>query len=1118
MAFEQPSWLPQERAAGAVEIEKSVLEFWKTNAIFQKSLDASAGRPTYVFYEGPPTANGKPHPGHVLTRVMKDIFPRYRTMTGHSVPRKAGWDTHGLPVEIEVEKELGLESKEDIEKYGVEPFVRKCMDSVFKYTREWEELTDRIGFWVDLPEAYVTYKREYVESVWWALSKLWEQKLLYQGHKIVPWCTRCGTGLSSHEVGWGYKTVQDPSIVVKFKALGKDDTYILAWTTTPWTLLSNVALAVKPDAEYVALHHEKETRGETWYIARDRMVGALGDDAPQYVTETLKGQDLVGLKYEPLFRAPDDMLYGKEAWRVVGDDFVTLEDGTGVVHIAPAFGADDQSVGQKNDLPTVIRTDDRGRMTADTPFAGTYCKDADKDILRDLKERELLLKNERMEHEYPHCWRCDTPLLYYPRAGWFIKTTQFREKMLELNRTITWFPEHIQEGRFGNFLRDNIDWALSRERYWGTPLPVWKCERCSYTEAVSSLKEVYEKPGVEGADAFENAKQKEPELNEHLEIHKPYIDAVMYACPRCSGIMKRTPEVIDCWFDSGSMPFAQWGYPAVEGSDEMVKAALPADFISEAIDQTRGWFYSMLAISTMLPEGLGFGVAPYKNCVVLGLVCDDKGFKMSKSKGNYVEPKQILDAQGADAMRWYFLSANQPWTSVRFSDRNVAMANKDFLIKLRNVYSFFRIYAKIDAFDPASGGEGATSARPSTWGAREGRRDVSERAPLDRWILGELARTIQAARTNIEAYNPMRAAQALSEFVESLSNWYLRRSRPRFWARGMEADKLDAYWTLYEALTTTALLVAPFTPFAAEEFYQVLVRTPWPETAPESVHLCEYPQPDEFATDETLSRSMALAREAAALGRAARADAKVKVRMPLSEAIVVAPDATDAKLMAGLTDIVSDELNVKTVAVAQKDPEQVKFQVKPNFRALGPTFGKKVKDLAKLLAKADGAGLRAQLAADGAVTVCEDASSGELYLPTADRPAGESPTHALSGDDLDIRASAQKGYAAASGLKLVVLLNTEITDNLRREGIARDFVSGVQNERKKRDLPYDGRITTYVVAPPQVVEAIRANEEYVKRETLADSIVFVETMEAAETATSFKIDDAEVTIRLDLAQ
>ncbi|MHC4200359.1 MAG: isoleucine--tRNA ligase, partial [Planctomycetota bacterium] len=663
MAFERPDWLPGKRSA--VETERAVGEFWRTFRIFEKSLEQGAGRPTFVFYEGPPTANGRPHPGHVLTRVVKDVFPRYRTMTGMNVPRKAGWDTHGLPVEIEVEKELGLSSKEDIEKFGVEPFVKKCMESVFRYTRDWEDLTERIGFWVDLGDAYVTYRREYVESVWWALAELWKKKLLYQGHKIVPWCPRCGTALSSHEVGWGYKTVDDPSVTIKFRVTkladgspAPDGLYLLAWTTTPWTLLSNAALAVKPEAEYVHVKRD----GDTLVLAATRVEAVLGEGAT--VEKTMKGADLAGIEYEPLF--PVDV--EKPAWRVVVADFVTLDDGTGIVHMAPAFGADDQLVGREHDLPMICRVDPRGIIVDDAEgtkaFAGRFCKDADADIMRDLDGRGLLVDRGTLRHEYPHCWRCESPLLYYPRAGWFIRTTEFRDRMLEHNSGITWFPAHIREGRFGNFLRDNIDWALSRERYWGTPLPIWKCEACSFTEAVAGLEELRAKD-AEGFEVFEEARKKEPGLEENLAIHKPYIDAVTYPCPRCSRIMRRVSEVIDCWFDSGAMPFAQWGYPHLEGSKEKLAAALPADFISEAIDQTRGWFYSLLAISTMLPGELGFGKAPYRNCVVLGLVCDDKGAKMSKSKGNYVEPAVMLDKQGADAMRWYFLSANQPWTSVR---------------------------------------------------------------------------------------------------------------------------------------------------------------------------------------------------------------------------------------------------------------------------------------------------------------------------------------------------------------------------------------------------------------------------------------------------------------------
>ena len=1099
MPFEQPHWMPSDDKAPAVEREAAVIGFWKKNDIFAKSLKAREGAETFVFYEGPPTANGKPHPGHVLGRVLKDLFPRYRTMTGMSVPRKAGWDTHGLPVEIEVEKALGLSSKEDIEKYGVEPFIRKCMESVWTYTRDWEELTERIGFWLDMPSAYVTYRREYVESVWWALAELFKKGLLYKGHKIVPWCTRCGTGLSSHEVGWGYKTVRDPSIIVKFKVtkpskkltevLGGDaaNAYFLAWTTTPWTLLSNVALAVKPDAQYVIAEScgqfvilAQNTLGRhaaalelvkfTWTEGAEATQGAA-EDSGRGLVDIVTGSDLAGSEYQPLFGAPDEMLGGKEAYRVVAADFVTLDEGTGIVHIAPAFGADDQQVGKANDLPTVVRTDPKGLMTPDTPFAGTYAKDADKEIIRDLRDRGLLVDEKQLRHEYPHCWRCDTPLLYYPRAGWFIRTTQFRDRMLELNRTIKWHPEHIQEGRFGNFLRDNVDWALSRERYWGTPLPIWQCDaNCGHSEAAASLDELRARPGVTGFEAFQEAKRKDPDLSEHLAIHKPYIDQVTYECLKCGkGTMRRVREVIDCWFDSGAMPFAQWGYAGEEKGvgAERFKAAFPAGFICEAIDQTRGWFYSLLAISTML-----FDAIPYRRCLVHGHVCDEKGFKMSKSKGNYVEPKEILDTQGADALRWYFLSANQPWTSVRFTDRNVAMANKDFLIKLRNVHSFFLTYSRIDGFDPAAGGESVTDARPSAWGERRGRRPAGERAQLDRWILSELATTIRTSRESLDAYDAYGASQALAAFVESLSNWYLRRSRSRFWGpdkgADMSADKSDAYWTLYEALVTTSLLVAPFTPFAAEELYQTLVRSAFGDSAPESVHLCEYPEPDAFPQDKGLSHAMALAREASALGRAARAQAKIKVRMPLSEALIVVSDTEDAMLLFALAKhVIGPELNVERLSSAKTDPDYVSFQIKPNYRTLGPRLGPKVKDLAKALANADGFAMRAELAETGSVTV-------DL--------AGEAVE--LSAADLDIKVSADEHHAAASGTRMLVVLNTDVTPELERKGLARELVSKIQNIRKELDLPYEARIETAIVGSVRVGEAVAAHEDYIKRETL----------------------------------
>ena len=1075
MAFERPSWLPPENEPGSIAAETAILRFWRENGIFRKSLELREGRPRFVFYEGPPTANGRPHPGHVLTRVMKDVFPRYRTMTGWHVPRKAGWDTHGLPVEIEVEKELGLHSKEDIERYGVEPFVKKCMDSVFRYTRDWEELTERIGFWVDLGDAYVTYRREYVESVWWAVKRLWEKGLLYRGHKIVPWCPRCGTALSSHEVGWGYKEVGDPSVVVKFRVTRMPDgsrpagqAYLLAWTTTPWTLLSNVALAVRPDAIYEAYRHPELTAGELWIAAeerwRDLAPARSGSGcAPEW---KLKGAELSGCEYEPLYMPPAEMLEGKRAHYVVAAEFVGLDEGTGIVHIAPAFGAEDSELGREHDLPVVTRVDPQGRMTADTgpAFAGKFCKEADKDIIRDLKERGLLVRHETLRHEYPFCWRCDTPLLYYPREAWFIRTTRFRERMLELNGRIGWFPGHIREGRFGNFLRDNVDWALSRERYWGTPLNLWRCERCGHIEAAEGLDWLRTRPGASGFELFEEARRRDPSLSEHLAIHKPYIDAVTYSCAKCGSTARRASEVLDCWFDSGSMPFAQWGYPARPGSRERFERAFPADFISEAIDQTRGWFYSLHAISTML-----FDAEAFKNCIVLGHVCDEKGAKMSKSKGNYVEPKSILDSQGADALRWYFLSGVQPWNSLRFSERAVAMASKDFLIKLRNVFQFFLIYARIDGFDPArGGGPGIASARPSTWGARAGRRPPAERSALDRWILGEIALTIRTVREALDAYDSYRASQALAELVEGLSNWYLRRSRNRFWGSGLEQDKLDAYWTLFETMSTIALLVAPFTPFVAEEMYQRLVRAAWPASAPASVHLDEYPSPEEFPVDERLARGMALAREAAALGRAARAEAKLRVRMPLSEAIAVAPDSRDAELLAELAGIVSDELNAKRLWVARRDPKQVRFTVKPDYKRLGPRLGAKLRELEKVLASLDGAEVRKALRETGRLAV---EISGERLE--------------LEREDLELRAEAAPGYAASSGQNLVVILNTELTEELRLEGLAREVVSRIQAMRKDMGLPYEARIETWIGGSERVREAVARNSAYVAGETLS---------------------------------
>jgi isoleucyl-tRNA synthetase len=1061
-------------------LEAEVLAFWKANDIFHKSLKQRDGKPTWVFYEGPPTANGKPHPGHVLTRVVKDLFPRYKTMRGYRVPRKAGWDTHGLPVEVEVEKELKISGKNGIEEYGVERFVRKCIDSVFRYTDTWEELTQRIGFWIDLPEAYVTYHQSYVESVWWSLQQLFERKLLYQGNKILPWCPRCRTALSSAEVGQGYKDVEDPSVFVTFRdpEWEKNKTSFLAWTTTPWTLPSNAGLAVKADTEY---SHVKVGE-ETLIMASTLVKSAMGKVTYEVVKAEL-GSALVGRRYQPLF----DWWKGRDnqraaAWKVCAADFVTLDTGAGIVHVAPAFGEDDYKLGQKEGLPTIQLVDAGGNFTSECgAFAGRFVKDADNDIVKDLRTRGLLLKREGYKHEYPFCWRCDSPLIYFARECWFIRTTQEIGHVIENNKTVHWIPEHIRDGRFGNFLESNVDWALSRERYWGTPLPIWKCPGCHYQEAVGSLEELRKKEGVIGLDVFDKAKAADPTLNEHLRIHKPWIDAVEYDCPICSLRLKRVPEVIDCWYDSGAMPYAQWGYPHVPGSKEQFAEAFPADFISEAIDQTRGWFYSLIAESTLLGESFGkaSGVKksyphPYKTCVVLGHVCDEKGEKMSKSKGNYLDPTDILNEEGADALRWFFYSCNHPWTSARFSRGAVRESQKEFLIKLWNVYSFFAIYANLDGFDPKSG----------KGGGFRGGRPLSSRAEMDRWILSELHRTVKDIRTQLDEYSIFDAAAALSAFADCLSNWYVQRSRDRYWRSWKSADrsapddqdKLDCYWTLYECLVTTAQLMAPFVPFMAEAMWRNLAVKPLGGAVPESVHLCDYPEVDATAVDEKLSAEMALIREIVSLGRNVRSLQKLKVRLPLPQVIIVLADPSKTEVVKRHEDVLLDALNVKKVDYAAGAEQFVNYALKPNFKAIGAKHRERVPAIKKALAEADAAKLRVELDESGVCTI----------------DAGGHPVK-LSTDEVEVTLSAKEGYAAASGRQEVVVLDTHVTPALQEEGFARELVFRVNGFRGDLNLKYEQRIKLTVKGSAKLEDVARKFQSYICGETLATELRTGET-------------------------
>ncbi|HEY2893446.1 MAG TPA: isoleucine--tRNA ligase, partial [Pirellulales bacterium] len=912
---------PAQASIRFPELEAEIIEFWKTRRIYEKSLALRAGGPRFVFYEGPPTANGLPHPGHCLTRAIKDLFPRYRTMRGYLCERKAGWDTHGLPVEVEVSKELGIHSKEEIERYGVEPFIHRCLESVFRYTREWERMTERIGFWIDLRDAYVTYHQTFVESVWWALKNLFDRGLLYQGHKIVWWWAQGGTALSSGEVGQGYREVADPSVYVRFPLVDEPETSLLVWTTTPWTLPSNQYAAVRSDLPYVLV---EEAEGRKLIVAE-----ALLDTVAQksgltlIVLKKFPGSELVGRRYQPPFDYYSKSLGEVKGhlqsgaleplyWRVVSADFVTTDSGTGVVHQAPAFGEVDFDVlqnerkrfveGEGPELLCAVAPD--GKFTSEAPtFQGRWVKEADKDISRDLRRRGLLFHQEQYLHEYPFCWRADEdPLIQYPRKSWFIRTTAFKEQMLENNRHINWLPEHIRDGRFGNFLETNIDWALSRERYWGTPLPIWVCDVSGKAEAIGSHAELLAKPGVRGAEVWDKAKAANPELSEHLKVHKPYIDAVTYQSPfDPAGTMRRVSEVIDGWFDSGAMPFAQWGYPH-QGRREF-EQQFPADFISEALDQTRGWFYSQLAISTLL-----FGDEtsidplrkphdwphPFRNCIVLGLMLGEDGQKMSKSKRNYREPGEIFDRYGADALRWYFFANQPPWTTIRYSEQAIKDSIPEFLLRLWNVYSFFVIYANIDGFDPAAALAGdVDQLSPDELARARGYRPLAERGELDRWIVSELDRMVAAVIEHMDAYDNFAACGQIRDFVEALSNWYVRRSRDRFWAEDkLATDKLDAYWTIYECLLTTARMVAPFVPFAAEALWQNLAAEPFGKRVRESVHLTDYPRAESSMgpasrgpssrVDMALSERMNLAREIVSLGRSARMGAKLKVRQPLA--------------------------------------------------------------------------------------------------------------------------------------------------------------------------------------------------------------------------------------------
>ena len=973
-----------------VEREKQVEKFWEDNQIFEKSMKVREGNPSYVFYDGPPTANGKPHIGHVETRVIKDMIPRYRTMKGYQVPRKAGWDTHGLPVELEVEKKLGLDGKDQIEKYGVEPFIEQCKESVWKYEGMWEDFSHTVGFWADMKNPYVTYHNDYIESEWWALKEIWKKGLLYEGHKIVPYCPRCGTPLSSHEVAQGYKDVKERSAVVRFKVKG-EDAYILAWTTTPWTLPSNVALCVNPDEDYVKV----TSKGYTYYMAAALVDTVLGEGAE--VLEHYQGKDLEFKEYEPLFPYAEKRIGNKKAYYVVCDTYVTLTDGTGVVHIAPAFGEDDSKVGHRYDLPFVQLVNEKGEMTEETPWAGTFCKKADMAVLQALEDKDLLFDAPLFEHSYPHCWRCDTPLIYYARETWFIRMTAVKEDLIRNNNTINWIPESIGKGRFGDWLTNVQDWGLSRNRYWGTPLNIWQCS-CGHMHAIGSKEEL---------------KKMSPDCPDNIELHRPFIDQVHVTCPKCGKPMTRVPEVIDCWFDSGSMPFAQYHYPFE--NKEVFEKNFPADFISEAVDQTRGWFYSLLAISTLL-----FDKAPYKNVIVLGHIQDKDGQKMSKSKGNAVDPMDALRQHGADAIRWYFYSNSAPWLPNRFHDDAVKEGRSKFMGTLWNTYAFYVLYANIDNFNPM-----------------EHTLDYEKLSVMDKWILSKLNSTIQTCDSSLENYKIPETAKALQEFVDDLSNWYVRRSRERYWAKGMEQDKVTAYMTLYTCLTEIAKAAAPMIPFMTEEIYQNIVVKVDP-SAPESIHLCDYPKANEAHVDKELEADMDLVLKVVVLGRACRNSGNMKNRQPLANMFVKAPFT----LNEFFKDIIADELNIKAVTFTDDVRSFTTYTFKPQLRTVGPKYGKLLGKIRTALSSVDGNATMDELKANGSVTFDFD---GEKVV--------------LTEEDLLIDMTQKEGYVTESNQDVTVVLDCNLTPELLEEGFVREIISKIQTMRKEAGFEVTDHIT-----------------------------------------------------------
>lgn len=1075
------------------EAESQVLDFWKRSKIYQKSLDKRKGARPFVFFEGPPTANGMPHPGHCLTRTVKDVFPRFKTMDGFYCERKAGWDTHGLPVEVEVCKELGIleGGKEAIEAHGLERFNRQCLESVFRYTKEWENLTQRLGFWVNLEEAYVTYHQSYVESVWWVLKKFFDEGLLYQGHKVVWWWAQGGTALSAGEVGEGYRETTDPAITVRF-SLDEDsvnklqlppgrDVSFLAWTTTPWTLSSNCALAVGKDFDYVIAELVVEGDAHVCILSKELQESAYPESR---VLKTIKGTELLGLTYKPLFKyTSPEPIAGSDAsqmniWKVISGDFVTLGTGTGIVHMAPAFGEDDYRTCKENNIGFLCFVGPDGKFDArvldkdpydQSSFAGLFVKDADKGIIRLLKQQKRVIKHEQYIHSYPFCPRAEKdPLIQFARKSWFISTRKFREDFLQNNSKIHWNPEHIRDGRFGNFLENNVDWALSRERFWGTPLPIWVCEKTGHMEAVESYETLISKPGVSGLDVWQKAKAADPSLPEDLKIHKPYIDAVTYQSPKDpNSRMVRVKDVIDVWFDAGSMPFAQWGYPHKPGSKEKLNEFFPADFISEAIDQTRGWFNALLVISTLVWGKDHAYPHPFKNVICLGHLLGEDGLKLSKRKRNYKDVGYLFDTYGADALRWALLAQQSPTASVRFTEKGVEESLREYLIRWYNVYSFFVIYSNLDGFDPSKSvsksfdGSSFKDVGPS----------LSERSEMDRWILSELQNTIHETRAGLEAYDPYRAAGHLNVFMDSLSNWYVRRSRARFWSSGFSKDKDAAYWTLFECLVSVAQLSAPFTPFFSDWTWANLMGSPFKE-APESVHLSSYPKVLTEKVNKDLEREMRLVRDVVSSGLAARGAAKIKVRQPLTKIEVVVGSSEDRQIVLRHNDLICDELNVKGVEFTETPETYVSYKVLPNFKVLGKKLGKEMGLLQGILKNASGAELYKELRSKGFV---------ELTLPSAKM--------SFDSSELEVRLEAKPGFAAEQGKSCVVILSTEISPELKKEGFAKDIVRAIQSMRKDASLEYNAKILVGVRhQSPEIAETLSLFNEMIRGEVLAVSI------------------------------